>query len=98
MFYDTLVGKFVTDFGTIYRQPGTKYSNYSIPTIQLNIKYINKGHEVYHKWGEILAKNDKPETADMNSSTMFPSEYVLKGYVKFDIILQSKGDKAKVRL
>lgn len=74
------MGKFQADFGTIYRQPG---------------------HEVYHKWGEILAKSDistkrileKSEAFDENSLI---NEFSLKGYVKFDIILQSKGDKAKI--
>lgn len=91
---DRLVGKFQTDFATIYRQPG---------------------HEVYHKWGEILAKNDKSvrkkshdmdtnhvET-DLNDVSMSEmsynasaTEFLVKGYVKFDIILQSKGDKVKI--
>jgi hypothetical protein len=58
----------------------------------------NPGHEVYHKWGEILCKNDKPAQSKMNDSGDFTTydEYSLKGYVKFDIILQSKGDKSKV--
>ena len=76
-----MVGKFQTDFGTIYRHPG---------------------HEVYHKWGEILQKTDRPykknysSFTDLNYENNSINEFSLKGFVKFDIILLSRGDKSKV--
>ena len=39
--------------------------------------YRHPGHEVYHKWGELINKNVSDE------------EYSTKGYVKFDIILNT---------
>jgi hypothetical protein len=78
---DVLVGSFKTDFGTIYRHPG---------------------HEVFHKWGELAARNERKLNSDPNLSSdnfnysSYESEFSLKGYVKFDIVLQSRGDQTKL--
>ncbi|RNA26904.1 otoferlin isoform X1, partial [Brachionus plicatilis] len=55
--------------------------------------YRLPGHEAHHKWGELFYINDKVDSADEG---IFNSEMVSRGFVKFDVILQSKGDKAKI--
>lgn len=56
--------------------------------------YLLPGHEAHHKWGELFYINDKISS---NDEGIFNSEMVSRGFVKFDVILQSKGDIAKVR-
>ncbi|CAF0895015.1 unnamed protein product, partial [Brachionus calyciflorus] len=79
IYSDVLLGKFMVDFGTIYRQPG---------------------HEAHHKWGELFIRNEKINKALDNGENLEESivyqEFLSRGYVKFDVILQSKGDKAKI--
>jgi len=82
-FSPVFVGRFQTDFATVYDQPG---------------------HGVCQKWGEILYKNSGSVSAggsgagrilravsDEMSEIGSNSEFSLKGYVKFDIGLQSDG-------
>ena len=62
---------------------------------------MNKGHEILQQWGEILQKNDKTYKKnspfiDLNYENNSINEFSLKGFVKFDIILLSRGDKSKV--
>jgi len=72
-FSPVLVGKFQTDFATVYDQPG---------------------HGISKKWGEILCKNTDENTSLVTASDEISqfsshSEFSLKGYIKFDIAIQS---------
>ena len=54
---------------------------------------------MFHKWGELIAKNErKRSNPDIYNYSTFENEFTLKGHIKFDIVLQSKGDRAKVSL
>jgi hypothetical protein len=50
----------------------------------------------------LVAKNERKLTSDANLSndnfnySSYESEFSLKGYVKFDILLQSRGDQTKL--
>jgi hypothetical protein len=69
---------------------------------------INKGHEIFNKWGEILYesnnnintnltyKNPNEKRNDKMKQNIMIDEYSLKGYIKLYIVLQSEGDKSKV--
>ena len=59
--------------------------------------YKQPGHEAYNKWGELLKKNEKNNDISDKDSDTFLWEFDSKGFVKFHITLQSKGDKGKVR-
>jgi hypothetical protein len=60
---------------------------------------FNAGHRICQKWGELLAeqmeKNSKLDNNLLNNSI---NEFALKGYVKFDLSIQSKGENSKVKV
>jgi hypothetical protein len=95
-----LVGQFQTDFETVYRHPG-KVLLQKLKSKRLSLEKIKKktGHEIYHRWGEILALSGNAPTKLKSASGQTSSqlsEFTLKGYIKLDIVLQSRGDTSKV--
>ena len=52
---------------------------------------------MFDKWGEILSrttKKSKENNISFESNSL--NEFSLKGFIKFDIAIQTKGDKSKV--
>ena len=90
-FAHTLVGKFQTDFGTVYDQPGhsiyRQWGEIKSPTLETKEIPVKLDEEK-----ELEASN---ENADMDFMLNELALH-LKGYVKFDISLRTDSDINKV--
>lgn len=68
------------------------YSDQLVGTFEVDFGTVYRlpGHEAHHKWGELFFINESIDEGIFNSET------ISRGFVKFNVILQSKGDIAKV--
>jgi hypothetical protein len=70
--------------------------------IDFGTVYKQPTNEFHHKWGAIMPKDDSASQISGNSGGGGGGDFSVattpKGYVKLDIIVLSKGDKAQVNL
>jgi hypothetical protein len=82
---------------TVYRILRIKLYSYIIGSFEIDFGTVYKQptNEFHHKWGAIMSSQDQI-TSIGGSGGDFSISSTPKGYVKLDIIVLSKGDKAQV--